>query len=169
MGTIAKIIIIMIVIHIYLFSGTCYESSVKSPTPLMGNNGEIINLLDGSLWEVKYEYLYLYEYNPSVIICPDKNLLIVNSHKINVMPIKNNSKNPTHNDSSIDSFIENEFSGLKHGNIYKLANGQIWEQTEPWYWYWYWAYPKVFIYKDGNIYKMKVENIEHPVVVRRIK
>lgn len=32
---------------------TCYESSILSPTPFMGNNGEIFKLADGSIWEVK--------------------------------------------------------------------------------------------------------------------
>lgn len=43
----------------------CYESSIVSPSPFMGNNGEIFKLADGSLWEVKFEYEYLYEYLPT--------------------------------------------------------------------------------------------------------
>jgi hypothetical protein len=46
----------------------CYESSILSPNPFMGNNEEIFKLADGSLWQVKYEYLC--EYYPNVIICP---------------------------------------------------------------------------------------------------
>ena len=49
----------------------CFEASILSPTPFMGNDGEIFKLDDGSMWEVKYEYEYLYEYYPSVIVCPD--------------------------------------------------------------------------------------------------
>jgi len=30
----------------------CYQSSIVSPTPFMGNNGEIFKLADGSVWEV---------------------------------------------------------------------------------------------------------------------
>lgn len=37
----------------------CYNSSILKPTPFMGNNGEIFQLADGSVWEVKYEYEYL--------------------------------------------------------------------------------------------------------------
>ena len=44
----------------------CYESAVVSPTPFMGNNDEIFRLTDGSVWQVKYEYLYAYY--PSVLI-----------------------------------------------------------------------------------------------------
>ena len=62
----------------------CYESIIQKPSPFMGNDGEIFKLSDGSLWEVKYEYEYLYEYNPDVIICPDKGKLIINNKKLNV-------------------------------------------------------------------------------------
>ncbi len=51
-------------------ASACFESSILSPSPFMGNDGEIFKLADGSLWEVKYEYEYLYEYYPDVIICP---------------------------------------------------------------------------------------------------
>jgi len=69
----------------------------------------------------------------------------------------------------IESYITSEFDGLDYGNIYKLANGQIWEQTEPWIWVWVWVNPRVLIWNDGGVYRMKVEKIDHPVVVRRIK
>jgi hypothetical protein len=56
-------------------SGGCYDSSITKPVPFMGNNGEVFILSDRSIWEVKYEYEYMYEYYPSVAICPSKNLL----------------------------------------------------------------------------------------------
>lgn len=56
----------------------------KKPAPFMGNDGEIFKLADGSLWEVKYEYEYMYEYYPDVIICPDKGKLIINDKKLNI-------------------------------------------------------------------------------------
>ena len=68
----------------------------------------------------------------------------------------------------IESFIISDFNGLNYGNIYELANGQIWQQTEYYIWYWYWFYPGVLIWNDGGIYRMKVEGIDHPVMVKRI-
>jgi len=62
----------------------CYESSILSPSPFMGNNGEIFKLADGSLWEIKYEYEYLYEYYPTVIICPSLGKLVINGVTLNV-------------------------------------------------------------------------------------
>ena len=64
--------------------GACYEASIMKPTPFMGNDGEIFKLDDGSLWEVKYEYEYMYEYYPDVIICPSKGKLVVDGKSLNV-------------------------------------------------------------------------------------
>ena len=64
--------------------GACYEASIVKPTPFMGNDGEIFKLDDGSLWEVKYEYEYMYEYYPDVIICPSKGKLVVDGKSLNV-------------------------------------------------------------------------------------
>ena len=38
--------------------------------------------------------------------------------------------------SLIESVIVSEFTGLKHGHLYELQNGQIWKQTEVWIWVW---------------------------------
>lgn len=246
----------------------CYESAIVSPTPFMGNNGEILKLADGSLWEVKYEYEYLYEYYPAVVVCPSRGRLIVGGKSLNVelvarapgskMPASRQteewetfeetnlegsisgtvqrgrifkttsgnvyevtgltlqlvlelqpevtvlrkgdvyklivngfdeplvskcftcSKSEAQRDQQsqaqgtvtsnvVESHIISDFDGLDHGNVYKLANGQVWEQTEYWIWVWVWVNPQVIIWSDGGIYRMKVEGIDHPVMVRRIK
>ena len=66
---------------------SCYESSILSPSPFMGNDGEIFKLADGSIWEVKYEYEYLYEYYPSVIICPNRGKLNLGKKSLNVQQV----------------------------------------------------------------------------------
>ena len=66
----------------------CYSSSITSPTPFMGNNGEVFRLADGSIWEVKYEYEYLYEYYPEVVICPSKGILIIDDDQLNVQRLR---------------------------------------------------------------------------------
>ena len=76
---------------------------------------------------------------------------------------------PSSTPKVVESYITSDFDGLDHGNIYKLANGQIWEQTEYWIWVWVWVDPQVLIWNDGGTYRMKVEGIERPVMVRRIK
>ena len=77
-----------------VFGQGCYESTIMSPTPFMGNNGEIFKLADGSIWEVKYEYEYLYEYYPKVTICPGRGRVIVRGKALNVAQLKG-SGSPT--------------------------------------------------------------------------
>ena len=136
----------------------CYESSVVSPTPFMGNNDEIFRLTDGSIWQVKYEYEYLYAYYPPVIICPTRGTLLVDDKSLDVVALT----------ESFESFIVSKFDGLEYGNLYQLANGQVWEQVESWIWIWVWVNPGVLIWNDGGVYRMKVENIDHAVAVRRV-
>ena len=74
---------------------SCYKTSILSPSPFMGNNDEIFKTSDGRLWQVKYEYQYMYEYYPNVDIC-NESRLIVNGKSINIVPVgssrsKNNS------------------------------------------------------------------------------
>lgn len=70
------------------FAGSCFESVIRSPAPFMGNNEEVFKLDDGSIWEVKYEYSYMYAYYPEVIVCPNKNKIYVNDKALNVEMIK---------------------------------------------------------------------------------
>lgn len=170
-----KSLLIKLVVAIVLgaqstsFAQSCYETTVQSPSPFMGNNGEIIKLGDGSLWEVKNAYEYLYEYYPAVVVCPEKRKLIVNGKSINVQAVSSRPTAGKSGENVIESMIVSKFEGLNSGNFYKLANGQIWEQIEPWVWVWIWVNPAVMIYPASGGYKMKVENIEHPVLVQRIK
>jgi hypothetical protein len=66
------------------FAQACYQSSIVSPTPFMGNHDEIFQLADGSIWKVQYEYQYLYEYYATATICPSNNKLIVKGKALNV-------------------------------------------------------------------------------------
>lgn len=68
-------------------------------------------------------------------------------------------------DGVIESVIVSNFKGLDYGNLYELQNGQIWKQTEHYIWVRVWIRPKVIIYQDGGVYKMKVEGIDHAVTV----
>lgn len=166
---------VMLVVSVPVNAQDCYESSILSPSPFMGNNGEIFKLADGSLWEVKYEYEYLYEYHPSVIICPKSSKLIIKDKSLSVELVSSGATEGSgaaesgQKETVIESRIVSEFEGLSAGNIYKLANGQVWEQVEAWIWVWVWVNPTVMIYPAAGGYKMKVENIEHPVFVRRVK
>ena len=69
------------------FGQSCFTTSIVAPAPFMGNNDEVFKLADGSLWQVKYEYSYLYEYYPTVKICPSQGKLLVGQSILNVSPL----------------------------------------------------------------------------------
>lgn len=67
----------------------------------------------------------------------------------------------------IESYVSSDFDGLQRGNIYVLANGQVWEQTE-YYFYYNFAYrPRVRIYMSHGTYLMRVEGVNRAVAVVR--
>lgn len=67
----------------------CYETSVVNPVPYQANGGELIQLSDGTIWQdVGYNYLYLYEYYPTVIVCPNRGFMILDDQKISIIQIK---------------------------------------------------------------------------------
>ena len=58
----------------------CTQVTMLKPTPFLGTANEIIVLSDGSIWEdLSYKYLYLYLYNPMVIICPARGKMYIDS------------------------------------------------------------------------------------------
>jgi len=71
--------------------------------------------------------------------------------------------------SAIESQIDGTFKGWDGDTIFKLTNGQIWQQASYAYTYHYAYRPEVVIYKGGSVYKMKVEGVDHSINVRRIK
>jgi len=168
-------IVILILVTSFATAQECYESSILSPSPFMGNNGEIFKLDDGTLWEVKYEYEYLYEYYPSVVICPSKGKLLINGKSLNVEQLwvsklipKSESRQASPK-GVIETQIDGDFEGWEGETIVKLMNGQIWQQSEYYYHYHYAFMPKVIIYRSGGGYKMKIDGIEKSVGVIQLK
>lgn len=70
---------------------------------------------------------------------------------------------------AIESTIAGEFQGWDGETIFKLDNGQIWQQAEYDYMYSYSYRPEVTIYQTSSGCRMKVEDEEETVLVRRIK
>ncbi len=70
---------------------------------------------------------------------------------------------------AIESSIDGDIEGWEGETIFKLANGQIWQQTEYDYTYFYAYSPDVTIYQTSAGCRMKVEDEDETVVVERIK
>lgn len=72
-------------------------------------------------------------------------------------------------EEAIESNIDGEFHGWDGETIFKLTNGQIWQQAEYSYTYEYAYRPDVTIYKTASCWKMKVEDVSDTICVKRIK
>lgn len=66
-----------------------------------------------------------------------------------------------------ESRIDGEFKGWDGETIFKLQNGEIWQQAAYGYKINFANSPRVSIYQSGGVFRMKVEGIEEDIAVRR--
>jgi hypothetical protein len=115
-----------------------------------------------------------------ILVCallPIINLHLDEDDRLEDVPIYKapNSQYDTYNNSSefvepvIKSQIDGDFEGWEGETIFKLMNGQIWQQASYDYTYHYAYMPEVEIYETTNGYIMKVENLDETIEVVRIK
>ena len=158
---------------------SCYESSIVSPTPFMGNNGEIFKLADGSVWEVKYEYEYMYEYNPEVIVCPGRGRLIVKKKSLNVAALSSGRVSasrpvqpataPGKWDIYEETSLQGSISGtVQAGSIFKTVSGNVYEVTGLTLQLVLELQPEVMVLRSGNIYKLVVKGFDEPLICRKL-
>jgi len=97
--------------------------------------------------------------------------ILVNSDFLQAALIGFRSLNPysTSSSSVIESRIDGDFEGWEGETIFKLMNGQIWQQVDYSYYYHYAFMPRVTIYKSGSGYIMEVDGTDRKVRVQRIK
>jgi len=117
---------------------------------------QLFKLANGTYWiQAQYEYWYHYEYRPAVVLAEEggKVILTVANHSI---PVRRVSE-------VIESNIAGEFKGWDGKSTYRLANGQVWQQTTYKYEYKYAYNPEVLIYSISGSYKMRVEDTEAEV------
>ena len=143
-------------------SGDCYTSSILKPIPFMGNNGELFILQDRSIWEVKYEYEYMYEYNPSVVVCPSRGSLIIDDTSLNIANI---SRAGT---EIMFSNVSGSWEGWSGDTIVRLVNGEIWEQVGLGLSLSLGLGNEVFVYQKNGMYYMAVEDEDEAVAVSRL-
>jgi hypothetical protein len=71
--------------------------------------------------------------------------------------------------SAIETQIDGSFEGWSGETIFKLMNGQIWQQSTYSYTYHYSYSPRVTIFPAGGGCKMQVDGMSDAIPVRRIK
>lgn len=73
-------------------------------------------------------------------------------------------------DPAIETQIDGDFKGWEGDTIYKLRNGEIWQQSRYHYHYHYAYAPEVTIYSTDAGCAMKVsDDDDEPIPVRRLK
>lgn len=70
--------------------------------------------------------------------------------------------------SEIQSQIEGDFHGYDEGAIFKLTNGQVWQQKQYLYCYHYAYRPRILIFQDGSRNMLSVTGINKSVEVVRV-
>jgi hypothetical protein len=86
-------------------------------------------------------------------------------------PMQSSALSGTTNLSSdlIESRIDGDFEGWDGDTVFKLTNGQIWQQVSYNYTYHYAFMPEVLIFKTTEGYKMKVGGVHETIYVKRLK
>jgi hypothetical protein len=157
----------------------CYQSTILSPSPFMGNNDETFKLADGSLWKVKYEYEYLYEYRPLVIVCPSRGKLIVGRKSLNIQLVARAQKgagSPKEKSSQAgewevfeETSLQGSISGtVEKGQIFKTTSGSVYEVTGLTLQLVLELQPDVMVLRNGETYKLIVKGFGEPVICRRL-
>ena len=145
----------------------------------MGNNGEIIKLSDGSLWEVKYEYEYLYEYFPTVVICPGQGKLIVGRTSLNVQLVSSvpdavtSARRGPGQAGKWDMFEETQLEGtisgtVQQGRIFRTTSGNVYEVTGLTLQLVLEVQPEVMVLRNGDTYRLVVEGFDEPLLCRKL-
>lgn len=69
----------------------------------------------------------------------------------------------------VESRIDGTFNGWDGETVFKLQNGQVWQQASYAYMYHYAYAPRVLIYRSGAGFKMKVDGVTNEIAVRRLR
>lgn len=133
-----------------------------SATPKRKASSPPVLLIQSQMTKAQFDAAGLSKLSPSELLKLNQWL---NAFAISLI----SPKRPPDGESVIDTEISGEFEGWSGETIFKLSNGQIWQQAEYDYEYEYEYNPKVMIYRKGGEYRMKVEGLEVTVAVKRIK
>ena len=156
------------------------ESSLQGSISGTVEQGRLFKTTSGNVYEVTGLTLQLVlELQPKVLVLRNGETykLIVDGFEEPLICRKvnasgrgvRNAASPSVQDSVIESQIDGEFNGWDGETIFKLRNGQIWQQSSYAYTYHYAFAPKVVIYQSSAGYKMHVDGVSMEISVQQLK
>jgi hypothetical protein len=143
--------------------GEIIESHINGS--FTGWSGETVFKLDnGQFWQqASYAYMYHYAYHPSVSIYPKDTGYQMKVEDVDeTLPVRRLT-------GVIESSIDGEFLGWDGDTVFKLLNGQIWQQASASALAHASVNPKVLVYRGSGGYKMQVEGVSQTIIVRRLR
>ena len=128
---------------------------------------------------MKYEYEYLYEYYPSVIICPSRGKLIVGQKSLNVRLVSGAQKGITSSKETAtqagkwelfeETSLQGSISGtVNQGRIFKTTSGNVYEVTGLTLQLVLELQPEVMVLRNGDTYKLIVKGFDEPLICRKL-
>ncbi|MDQ6879372.1 MAG: hypothetical protein M3082_17095 [Candidatus Dormibacteraeota bacterium] len=76
---------------------------------------------------------------------------------------------PASSGGVVESRIDGEFTGWDGETLFKLQNGQIWQQTSYAYIYHYAYSPTVIIYQSSGGWRLRVDGVAGTITVQRLR
>ena len=92
---------------------------------------------------------------------------VINNPNGEELPVVDNPCSPLTN-QDIETQIDGDFEGWEGETIFKMTNGQIWQQSSYSYMYHYAYMPNVIIYDTSSGYVLKVEGVEETIYVTQL-
>ncbi len=90
-------------------------------------------------------------------------------HSLEVAKIVTTKSAPDQKEGAIETQIDGTFTGWSGETVWKMTNGQIWQQAAYAYHYRYAFRPKVLIYRSSTGWKMRVDGTDEEVSVKLIR
>lgn len=149
---------------------TCTQTAIRQPAPLLGHQGEVFQLSDGSWWRIAASRARLSAYHPMVWMCDSPERMIVEGKTLTVQPLSATPKGQSAEAAAvIESRIAGQFNGWDGHTVFLLENGQVWQQASYSYRYGFAVRPRVLISPQADQLKMEVEGISEAIYVKRVK
>lgn len=84
-------------------------------------------------------------------------------------PLFEGPENGEHPQADVESHIEGSFNGWSGSTVFKLRNGQVWQQQGYSHLHRYAYMPRVRIIRSGEGHAMVVEGVDAAVPVKRLQ